>query len=411
MRTRLRALLLGIAVLLGAGLWPGRGVLAISARPAQTAQPGAYLVHADGTGALKLAAGPARLFWAPDDDRFALLQEIEGTAAISVAHAADAGDGLIVFQGADSPVDDVAWSPDGGSLALTSGFALQIVAADGSGPARQIADHVYAFAWAPGSGALAVVQWDGQPGHGESLTTIAASDGAAISHILPGQTKTCPSRLAWSADGAYLAFSAGLFQNPVCGDPAQTAHGLWVWDTAAKALRQLETKDVGLLPRWTADGQIVTVREEDPFARSVVAYAPAGGGQVLAQYFDDCRELSDLGAGAQAGGGAALFLDTSGDLPQIVTLPLAGGDQTDLSPPGAYTALPLLSPDGSAVAYSLAGDGDYADLAIVRTDGTPRAAMAGNGLSLRAESWSADGATLFVTTQPRPLNRCARVDQ
>ncbi|HEY7294461.1 MAG TPA: hypothetical protein VH916_05430, partial [Dehalococcoidia bacterium] len=258
-------LALGAAILISAALCMRRGDLA-----AQRAQTGLYLVHAGGTGATRLDDRVTRLFWAPAGDRFAMVQLSEGTT-ITVADAADPGDGVPVYQNTGGEPDDVQWSPDGGSLAIVHRSNLDIVGADGAGQVRHLAGNVYAFAWRSDGAALSVVQWDGQPGHGESLTTIGAGDGAVIERILPVQTSVCPSRLAWSPNGAFLAFSAGLFQNPVCGDPGRTAHGLWVWDAAAHALRQLETANVGAVPRWTADGRIVAERDAGTLDRAVVA--------------------------------------------------------------------------------------------------------------------------------------------
>lgn len=402
----LLALLLGTACLLGRHYGASAEPIAAPGAAGQPQPAAAYLVHVDGSGSVRLPDGVSRLLWAPGDDRYALVQLVAGTATVAVAGAADPDTSTAVFESTDRIVSDVQWSPDGSSLAILAGAGLQIVSADGSAEPRQIADQVYAFAWTPDGTELTIVQWDGEPGHGESLTTVAATDGRALDRILPVQTRVCPSRLAWSADGTLLAFSAGLFQNPVCGDQRNTAQGLWLWDQTAHALKQLEKQPIAPLPHWTPDGRVVAEREDDPFARAIVAYTPAGAAQTLAAYQDNCRELQDLGAGVQVDGGSLLYIDTSGDLPQIVAVPLAGGDPVVLSPAGRYTALPLLSPDGSAVAYSSAGDGDYADLAIAGTDGRPRAAVAGDGISLRAESWSSDGSLLFVLAQSRPLQRC-----
>ncbi len=403
---------LAALVLIAGCVWlPWERPAAASTPLAQALRSRGYLVHADGSASERLPAGVVRVVWAPAGERFAMVRAVGGTATVSIADAADPGAGITVFQSTSGEPADLQWSPDGGALAILSGVRLQVVRVDGSGTPRQIADRVYAFAWTPDGAKLTLVQWDGEPGHGESLTSVGAADGTAVDRILPVQTGVCPSRLAWSPDGALLAFSAGNFQNPVCGDPERTARGLWLWDARAHALRQLEKQTVAPRPQWTADGRIVAERQDDPFARSIVAYTLAGEAQALATYQDDCREPQDLGAGVQVAGGTLLYLDTSGDLPQIAASALVGGTPMAVSPAGRYTALPLLSPDGSAVAYSSAGDGDFADLAIVGTDGTPRVAMAGNGLSLRAESWSADGALLYVSAQARPLQRCTRVDQ
>ncbi len=400
------------APVVGATLAARRPTAAWAAPLAQASRSRGYLVHADGSASARLPDGVSRLSWAPAGGRFAIVQAVGGTATVSIADAADPDADTTVFQGTTGEPADLQWSPDGASLALLlADQTLQVVRADGSGAPRQIAGHVYAFSWTPDGAKLTLVQWDGEPGHGESLSNVSAADGTVVDRILPVQTGVCPSRLAWSPDGALLAFSAGLFQNPVCGDPERTARGLWLWDARAHALRQLEKQTVAPEPQWTADGRIVAEREDDPFARSIVVYTPAGDAQTLATYQDVCREPQDLGTGVQVAGGTLLYLDTSGDLPQIVVSALAGGAPTAVSPADRYAALPLLSPDGSAVAYSSAGDGDFADLAIIGTDGTARVAMAGHGLSLRAVSWSADGALLYVSAQTRPLQRCTRVDQ
>jgi dipeptidyl aminopeptidase/acylaminoacyl peptidase len=400
-----------LAIVALAGTQRGRAdAIAAPHAPGQP-QPRGYLVHADGSGSVRLPDGVSRLVWAPAGERFAMVQAVGGTATVSVADAADPDTSVTVFQSTAGDPADLQWAPDGSARAILEGVGLQVVRADGSGAPRQVADHVYAFAWTPDGTKLTLVQWDGEPGHGESLTSVSAADGTAVDRILPVQTGVCPSRLAWSPDGTLLAFSAGIVQNPVCGDRERTVQGLWLWDAPGHALRQLEKQPVASQPHWTADNRIVVERKDDPFARSIAVYTSAGEAQVLATYQDNCREPQDLGTGVQVGGDTLLYLDTSGDLPQITLMPLSGGDPLLLSAAGRYTALPLLSPDGSAVAYSSAGDGDFADLAIAGTDGTPRVAVAGNGLSLRAESWSADGSLLFVSAQDGSLRRCARVDQ
>lgn len=403
-------LALGVAVLFGQARWNLAGAFAAPHAPVQS-QPSGLLVRTDGSGSVRLPDGVTRLVWAPAGERFAMVQADGGGATVSVAGAADPDAAVTVYESSDSDVTDLQWSPDGNALAIVAGFSLQVVSADGGDGPRRLAEHVYAFAWTPDSAKLTVMQWDGESGHGESLTTFSAVDGAAQDRILPVQTAVCPSRLAWSPDGTLLAFSAGLFQNPVCGDQEPTAHGLWLWDETAHALRQLEKQTIAPAPHWTADGRIVAEREDTPFVHEIVAYTPAGDAQTLATYQDNCREPDDLGAGVQLGGGTLLYLDTSGDLPQIVLMPLSGRDPVSITPPDRYTALPLLSPDGAAVAYASAGDGDFADLAVAAADGTPRVAVAGNGLSLRPQSWSADGSLLFVSAEGVPLRRCSRVDQ
>ncbi|HZQ34544.1 MAG TPA: hypothetical protein VFD32_01335 [Dehalococcoidia bacterium] len=356
---------------------------------------------------MPLPAGVSQLVWAPAGERFAMVRDVGGGVTVSVADAADPDAGVTVFEAASAEPAKIRWSPDGRTLAIGAGPGLHIVSADGGGAPRQIADQVYAFVWTADSTMLTIVQWDGEAGHGESLTSVSAADGRAVDRILSVQTGVCPARLAWSPDGTRLAFSAGDFQNPVCGDPQRTAPGLWLWDQQAHALRQLEKLPVAAAPRWTTAGRIVAEREDAPFTRSLVVYAADGTAQTWATYQDNCRDAQGLGEGVEVAGDTLLYLDTSADLPQIMVLPLAGGDPTPLATAGRYTVLPLLSPDGGTVAYSSAGDGDFAGLAIMSTGGTPRAAVAAAGLSLRAQSWSADSSLLFVTAQDGPLQRCS----
>ena len=216
----------------------GRSIAVIGGRQRDEG-PGLYLVHADGTGFLRLADAVSGGAWSPDGTRLAFAQpESPGVALYTIA--ADSADARRVTTvppwqtryGAEAWIPTVAWSPDGAKLLHLCGY-------------RQ----------------FCVVTRDGEP-VGSSL----GGDWAV-----------------WSPDGKRIAVAS-----PQAPDPTDGSHPIVVYSAAPDGsdVKPLALEGgVGLIAAQAAEEDLATSRAACP-AGFVVPAPEANPGLV-----HDCATL------------------------------------------------------------------------------------------------------------------------
>jgi hypothetical protein len=172
-----------------------------------------YVVHADGTGLVRLTNtytddAPA---WSPDGNKIAFQSFRSGATEIYVMHA----DGTGVTQLTSTPggfSGHPAWSPDGSRIAFTSyrdgHWHIYVMNADGSGVVRLTSDQSDVNpAWSPDGNKIAFVR-------GAQIYVMNA-DGSSQTN-LNAVSDPNEGGLSWSPDGAKIAFGVGACDDSGC---------------------------------------------------------------------------------------------------------------------------------------------------------------------------------------------------
>jgi Tol biopolymer transport system component len=291
-------------------------------------------------------------------------------------------------------------SPDGRSVAFTSDRSgnpdIWVIGVDGTG-LRRVTDDPGVdswAAWSPSGGELAFSSTREDP-VGEIYTMPASGGTPARITSDPG----ADSQPAWSPQGDRIAFTTTRFHPagevalvPVAGgpvtravpDPGDSAEPAWSPSGTVLAYTTHKNDPAGDVFQVNLDGGAVTpvsarssVGETQPSWRRTAAFPR---GVVVSTQLD---------AGAHN---------------DIWSSDSAGGDRRDLTNrPGADEADPAFSPDGTRLAYTEYGTGDFAvsgQVVVSGADGSvprPLTAPEEGGKNEREPTWSPDGAMIALT--------------
>ena len=245
--------------------------------------------------------------WSPDGSKIAYLdgsfsnQQIDPEtpfAALAVMNADGSGRHDLTTKG-QVGADSLSWSPAGDRIAYVGGSSggIVVVKVDGSG-SLQLGPG-YDPAWSPDGSKIAFVG----AGCGNSAATISVMnpDGTnahPLATLAPGQTCVDPGGMAWSPDGARIAFAvngmlalmnadgsdAHLLGTGITGNQPDWSpdssrivfhedSGLWEIGAAGSGLHQL-TNGPDEHPSWSPDGTTIVFGSgrDDPFATSGETY-------------------------------------------------------------------------------------------------------------------------------------------
>jgi len=208
-------------------------------------------------GRLAVGAGAEICIWSGGGDYASALEHNEWWAnALSISpdgkrlatgtytHVWDVPSGKIAWGGRDRQIGrDLAWSPDGRSLATTESRGVVRLLDATNGSERRIlhpAAHREQFwlhrpvAWRPDSAQLAAVDLDGSVVRVWDAAT--GIEAAAITYAGPALNS-----LSWSADGKWMTASSGT--------------SLWLFDLASRRARRIRHPTSLYAAAWSPDGR------------------------------------------------------------------------------------------------------------------------------------------------------------
>lgn len=203
------------------------------------------------------------LAWAPDGRSLAY---VAGTGGVWVMDVSDATSRQIVTCGIDANACSIAWSPDGARIAVAQSGRLELVDPDGGN--RTVVHEEQGIvqpAWSPDGGRIAFQVIGPNPDNQRRRLVSIERDGSGRTELLgplPGIGAWDP---AWSPDGSTIAY-LGSTDIRVCdGSSAESCHDQWDLHVMAFDLNALEPRELGPAGRcfclgfapgldWSRDG-------------------------------------------------------------------------------------------------------------------------------------------------------------
>ena len=378
------------------------------------------VVQADGSGERTVAHGTVggSSPWSPDGAWIAY--RTAGDSALSPEVRVVRPDGSDDHAlGAVSTATDIVWSPTGTQVAFASPEADLVFAAP-SGPTTNTRVGVPPTlfdlgSWSPDGSRFACEELTSSRQTRGPLVVVSAATGTA--HVV----SRAGGPAAWSPDGTQLLLDLG---DGIAVLPA----------TASNARPRLLVRDVQN-PMWLSDGRLITYENKET-DEQVATVAPAGGrvryipgtrgefepapspdGTKLA--FASRSEATDrftISVANADGSHRRVLAHSHAILPSPSWSPdgrliaFATADAIDVIPssggrPRRVTGAELpwtvaWSPDGKQIAFgSTPNDSDFADIVLVRPDGTDRRIVVRGhaGLNWGGVAWSPDGRTIAVS--------------
>ncbi|MGH2589032.1 MAG: hypothetical protein ACRDJE_29260 [Dehalococcoidia bacterium] len=415
-----------LAVSAGAGLIPSPAPGRTLAQPAPAPQlPGTYVLNLSTGTVLSVGGVLASGFspetaWSPDGSRLAVAGSPDESGSGGGLQIVDlAGGATVVATAEQGRASQLAFSPDGSRLAFIFEGAIGPITVDSpalyiwpvsGGAARQmLSAGVLTFAWTPDSAAITVSQFlpgpsmDAPSGR---MVTLDARSGDVINTPLQGENATCAVGLAWSPDGAYLAYGGSGFHQGCGTDP--NGFGLWSWEAAAGTSTRLFT-GTAAAPLWQADGSILdtVAGTTDPSALpiSLRSFRPDGSGSTIlvdsiSNQFPAPDNLFQTAAGV-------VMYGLSGCDAASAWVIDPGSTPRRLSAPSVFAYRPQLSPDGRTVAWVAVGSSS-SDLVLAAEDGSSaRMVLSGaSGMTMSPGAWSPDGTALVFAVTAEQATDC-----
>jgi Tol biopolymer transport system component len=216
---------------------------------------------------LSIHEQPRALELSPDQTRFAFVpSNLNGGSSneLKVAKVNKASERLLLT--APGPIMDVAWAPNGLTLALSVAparpdgvWGVWLVEANGSG-LRRVADHfAFGLAWSPDSERLAMTRRiDNRP---PNLIAVLSIDTGAVRDLAPGMYPN------WSPDGSSILYEA-----------AQANGSIEVHVVPAEGGESRRLAN-GWSPSWSPDGKRVAFHSSANGLPTALWVVPGRGGR------------------------------------------------------------------------------------------------------------------------------------
>ena len=378
--------------------------------------PGTYLVEVSSGRTIKL--GPrTQAAWSPDSKSVAVAETgAESATARLRLMPIPEGPVRTVTIGEQGDVNRLRWAPDGSKLAFTltrmgrdAGPALMLADA-ATGTVRQIVrGSIGEITWTPDSQGITAITLEEDGG---SIVTFGAANGD-VREIVPDiKDANCKRGLAWSPDGAYLAFGGpGLREG--CGDVGNW--GVWTWHPASKTVRQLAQGPADA-PQWLATGAVVAMMSEAKSdgvpPLSIVRLAPDGGdsGPVAS---DIPRMFPQPSRLFQVVGSSVMFPISTCEQGEAHLGSMGQRETARFTPEIVYAYSPVLAPDAKTLAYVSVGEQSLLVLAPVPQGETRVLARTSVGLQVGTPGpwdlggdWSPDGTWIAAEVTSEQYKDC-----
>jgi Tol biopolymer transport system component/DNA-binding winged helix-turn-helix (wHTH) protein len=308
-----------------------------------------------------------------------------------------------------------AWSPDGTLIAYHSqrSSGIWVVPSRGGTP-KQIVAEGSRPAWSP-DGAHIAFQSDEHADAapfgfaaqaGSTIRIISANGGTASELTRRGTPPGGHAAPSWSPDGRYLSFA--VFD-------AGPSNGLWLLDRQTGAVRLLQRRDAIYETVFAPDGSAIYVAGGD----ALIARLPfdAATGIVTGQAeiipvpgVPGVRGLSISRDGARLAF-AGLGLSSQIWAQQVTTNGAPVGDPRALtSDTSRRNSTPVISPDGTKVAYMSSRRGQQPNLWTMDVDGGHVLQLTEDDTYDSQPEWSADSARVTYKADDRSADRLQSID-
>jgi Tol biopolymer transport system component len=310
----------------------------------------------------------------PRGDEFAYVADPTGAFEIYVrALSRGAVDRPLTSDGAQN-VQPI-WSPDGRQIAYHSSARGGVwVIPAGGGSARQLVVQGSQPAWSP-DGASIVFQsdehadvtpsaWAAQAG--STLWQVAAAGGAATQLTFPGRPGGGHAAPVWSPDGRFVAFT--VFDGG-------RDNGVWVLDVRTGATRPLVRGERLYELVFAPDGNSIYATGGESFIVRLPFDSRRGvlNGEAVTIPIGGLPGLRGLSISADGKTIAFAGISLSSHIwaqPIAADGIAAGASRAITSDTSRRNSLPLMSPDGSKIAYLSTRGGAAPDLWVMDADGT-----------------------------------------
>ncbi len=327
-----------------------------------------------------------------------------------------------------------AWSPDGTTIAFSTGNEIDLARSDGSAPHRLLVTAGWSddLSWSPGGKILRFTVTDPQTNN-RSIWQ-ASSDGSNLHPLLPGWNSSpneCCGR--WTPDGKYFVFQAvrdgtanvwamrehaGLFRSGR-QEPVQLTTGLM---NVGDPVPSRDGKKL-FVQGWKPRGELVRFDAHsgrfEPYLSGIsalgldfsrdgqwVAYNDASDGTMWRSRVDGTQKLqlvlpplvAQLPRWSPDGKQLAFFGHLPGELWQIYVIPAAGGSPELVYHDKSNLADPNWSPDGTSLVFGENALSNQGSAIYVLDLKTRKASKLPGSDGLFSPRWSPDGRYIVATT-------------
>ena len=308
-----------------------------------------------------------------------------------------------------------AWSPDGRSIAYHSQRrgGIWIVPSRG-GTAKQIVSEGSRPAWSP-DGAQIVFQSDEHADaapfgfaaqNGSTIQLVAVASGAVTPLTRSGDPIGGHAAPMWAPDGRFICFA--VFDSG-------PSNGLWLLDRMSGAVRLLHRSDDVYESVFAPDGSSIYVAGGDALITRVPFDAATGTvkGSVEMMPVPGVPGVRGLSISRDGSRLAFAGLDLSS---QIWAQPVrangspAGEARALTSDTSRRNSVPVLSPDGTKVAYIASRQGERPNLWMMDADGQHSVQLTSDNQSESQPEWSADGTRILYLARGGNEERMMSLD-